>query len=129
MNKVITMGRLTDEPKVSETTTGKKMARFTLALDRIGEGADFPNYIAWEKRAELIEKYCHKGNKIGIVGRLQTGSYEGKNGKVYTTDIVVEEIDFCEKKQKDGTEGQPQENPSDDFMKIPEGIGEQIPFA
>ncbi len=129
MNKVITMGRLTDEPKVSETSTGKKMARFTLALDRIGEGADFPNYIAWEKRAELIEKYCHKGNKIGVAGRLQTGSYEGKNGKVYTTDIVVDEIEFCEKKQKDETDGQPKENPAEEFMAIPEGIGEEIPFG
>lgn len=129
MNKVMTIGRLTDEPKVSETTTGKKIARFTLALDRIGEGADFPNYIAWEKRAELIEKHCHKGMKIGVVGRLQTGSYEGKNGKVYTTDIVVDEIEFCEKKQKDETDGQPKENPTEEFMKIPEGIGKEIPFG
>ena len=129
MNKVMTIGRLTDEPKVSETTTGKKIARFTLALDRIGEGADFPSYIAWEKRAELIEKYCHKGNKIGIVGRLQTGSYEGKNGKVYTTDIVVDEIEFCEKKQKDETDGQPKENPTEEFMAIPEGVKEELPFA
>ena len=84
MNKVMVMGRFTDEPKVSETQSGKKIARFTLALDRIGEDADFPSFIAWEKRAELIENYCHKGHKIGIVGRIQTGSYEGKNGKVYT---------------------------------------------
>ena len=125
----MTIGRLTDEPKVSETTPGKKIARFTLALDRIGEGADFPNYIAWERRAELIEKYCHKGTRIGVVGRLQTGSYEGKNGKVYTTDIVVDEIEFCEKKQKDETDGQRKENPTEEFMKIPEGIGKEIPFG
>ena len=129
MNKFVGIGRLTDEPKVSETQSGKKIARFTLALDRIGEGADFPSFIAWEKRAELIEKYCHKGNKIGVVGRIQTGSYEVKNGKVYTTDIVVDEIEFCEKKQKDGSEGQPKENPEEEFMKIPEGIDETIPFA
>lgn len=129
MNKTISIGRLTDEPKISETQAGKKIARFNLALDRIGEGADFPSYIAWEKRAELIEKYCHKGQKIGIVGRIQTGSYEGKNGKVYTTDIVVEEIEFCEKKANDGSAGQPKENPSDEFMKIPEGVENEIPFS
>lgn len=129
MNKFVGIGRLTDEPKVSETQSGKKIARFTLALDRIGEGADFPSFIAWEKRAELIEKYCHKGNKIGVVGRIQTGSYEGKNGKVYTTDIVVDEVEFCEKKQKDGSEGQPKENPSGEFMAIPEGVKEELPFA
>ena len=129
MNKTISIGRLTDEPKISETQAGKKIARFNLALDRIGEGADFPSYIAWEKRAELIEKYCHKGQKIGIVGRIQTGSYEGKNGKVYTTDIVVEEIEFCEKKANDGSAGQPKENPTDEFMKIPEGVENEIPFS
>ena len=129
MNKTISIGRLTDEPKISETQAGKKIARFNLALDRIGEGADFPSYIAWEKRAELIEKYCHKGQKIGIVGRIQTGSYEGKNGKVYTTDIVVEEIEFCEKKANDGSAGQPKENPTDEFMKIPDGIENEIPFS
>ena len=129
MNKVITVGRFTDEPKVSETQSGKKVARFTLALDRIGEGADFPSYIAWEKRAELIEKYCHKGHKIGIVGRLQTGSYEKDGKKVYTTDIVVDEIEFLEKKEKDGSEGQPKENPSEEFMAIPEGVKKELPFA
>ena len=129
MNKTISIGRLTDEPKISETQAGKKIARFNLALDRIGEGADFPSYIAWEKRAELIEKYCHKGQKIGIVGRIQTGSYEGKNGKVYTTDIVVDEIEFCEKKANDGSAGQPKENPTDEFMKIPEGVENEIPFS
>jgi len=130
MNKVISIGRLTDEPKVSETSNGKKIARFTLALDRIGEGADFPSYIAWEKKAELIEKHCHKGQKIGVVGRIQTGSYEKDGNKVYTTDIVVDEIEFCEKKRElDGSEGQPTENASDGFMKIPDGIDKELPFG
>lgn len=129
MNKVISIGRLTDEPKIAETSSGKKIARFTLALDRIGEGADFPSYVAWDKKAEVIENYCHKGQRIGITGRLQTGSYEGKNGKVYTTDVVVEEIEFLEKKANDGSAGQPKENPTDEFMKIPDGIQEEIPFS
>lgn len=128
MNKTISIGNMTDEPKITETSTGKKMARFTLALNRMNEGADFPSFVAWEKKAEFIENYCHKGTKLAIEGHIQTGSYEGKNGKVYTTDIVCDQIEFCEKKKKDGSEGQPIENPTDEFMKIPDGVDEEIPF-
>ena len=124
MNKTISMGRLTDEPKVRETQAGKKVAEFTMALDRIKEGADFPRFIAWDKKAEVIEKYCHKGTKLLIEGRIQTGSYEKDGHKVYTTDIVVENLEFCEKK----SEMQPA-NPTDEFMKIPDGINEEIPFV
>lgn len=60
MNKTISMGRLTDEPKVSQTSSGKKVARFTLALDRMKDGADYPNFIAWEKKAEFLENWCQR---------------------------------------------------------------------
>lgn len=129
MNEVISIGNMTKEPNISETQSGKKVARFTLALNRIGEGADFPSYIAWEQKAEIIEKYCHKGTKLAIKGHIQTGSYDGKNGKVYTTDIVCDKIELVERRQKDGSEGQPTENPKDEFMKIPDGIDEEIPFT
>ena len=125
MNKVITMGRLTGDPKVSETTGGKKIARFTLALDRIGEGADFPNFIAWEKKAEVIEKYFSKGSRIMVIGRIQTGSYTNRDGKkVYTTDVIVEEIEFMDSKKKDEPEEKPEEN---DGFVMPE-IDEELPF-
>ena len=124
MNKTITMGRLTDEPKVSQTQSGKKVAKFNMAVDRIGEGTDYPSFIAWEKRAEFIENYCHKGTKLLIEGHIQTGSYEKDGKKVYTTDIIVEKTEFCEKKSAE----QPA-NPTDEFMKIPDGIDEQIPFS
>lgn len=129
MNKALLSGRLTDEPKVSETNSGKKVARFTLAVDRAKEGADFISCVAWDKSAEFAQKYCHKGVKYLVEGHIQTGSYDGKSGKVYTTDVVCEHIEFCEKKKLDGSEGQPSKNESDDFMKIPEGIGEEIPFG
>ena len=129
MNKVIITGRFTDDPKVAETATGKKYARFSMAVDRNGEGADFPSCIAWEKTAELVEKYCRKGGKYLAEGRIQTGSYEGKSGKVYTTDVVVDRIEFLEKKKADdGSEGQPTENPKDEFVMIPEGADEELPF-
>lgn len=128
MNKTISIGNMTDDAKITETSTGKKVARFTLALDRMNEGADFPNFVAWEKKAEFIDKYCHKGTRLAIEGHIHTGSYEGKNGKVYTTDIVCDQIEFCERKKKDGSEGQPEENPTDEFMKIPDGVEDEIPF-
>lgn len=130
MNLTISKGNMTDEPRITETKNGKKKAEFTLALNRMKEGADFPRFIAWEKRAELIEKWCHKGTGLLITGHIQTDSYEGKNGTVYTTDIICDTIEFCDKKQKamDGTEGQPKQNPDDGFMNIPDGLDEEIPF-
>ena len=126
MNKVIAIGNLTDDPKVTYTNNGKCKAEFTLALNRAKEGADFPRFIAWEKTAELFEKYIHKGQKVGIEGHIQTGSYENKEDKkVYTTDVIVERVEFLEKKKQEET--QPTENPAD-FVKIPEGLDEEIPF-
>jgi single-strand DNA-binding protein len=127
MNKTISCGNMTDEPKVTTTSTGKKKAEFTLALNRMNDGADFPRFVAWEKNAENIEKWCHKGTKLLVEGHIQTGSYDGKNGKVYTTDIIVERFEFVGKKQEPA-EGIGK-NESEEFMKIPEGVGEEIPFA
>lgn len=128
MNITISQGNMTDDPKITKTQSGKTKAEFTLALNRIKEGADFPRFIAWEKKAEIIEKWCHKGTKLTIEGHIQTGSYENKEGKkVYTTDIIVDQIEFCEKKM-DGSAGQPKENPQDEFMTIPDDINEEIPF-
>ena len=128
MNRTISMGNLTDDPKIFQTASGKKYARFNLALPRMKEGADFPRFIAWEKKAEFMEKWCHKGMKLLVEGHLQTGNYESENGKVYTTDIVCDQIEFCERKPKDGTEGQPKEDNPIPFMDIPDSIDEEIPF-
>lgn len=102
MNKVILMGRVTKdtELKVSGETT---IARNALAVDRPSSGgersADFINLVAFGKVAEIMEKYCFKGTKILIEGRIQTGSYTNKDGqKIYTTDVVVTSIEFCESK-------------------------------
>lgn len=128
MNRVIAIGNLTDEPKVTYLQSGKAKAEFTLALQRMKEGADFPRFIAWEKKAEFMEKYCHKGMKLAVEGHIQTGSYEKDGKKVYTTDIICDNIEFCEKKKADETTGQPTEN-ANEWMKIPEGIDKELPFA
>ena len=103
MNKVVLMGRLTKDPEIRATQDGKRVASYTLAVDRKvakqEQKADFISCTAWEKKAEFAEKYLSKGMKIAISGRLQTGSYTDRNGNtVYTTDVVVEDQEFCEKK-------------------------------
>lgn len=125
MNKVVLMGRLTKEPEVRRTTEDKAVARFTVAINRRGnnEETDFINCVAFGKTAEVIEKYFNKGNRICLSGRIQTGSYTNKDGaKVYTTDIVVEELDFVETKGNSATSA-----PVDTNGFSP--IQEELPFA
>lgn len=99
MNKTLLTGRFTADPKVTykgDTT----IARGTIAVNRRKEGADFISVVAFGKTAEFIEKYFRKGMKADISGRIQTGSYDDKNGKkVYTTDVVIEDIEFGESKK------------------------------
>lgn len=93
MNNVILIGRLTSDPELKQNEKYTQ-CKFTLAVNRLKEGTDFINCIAWNKQAELINKYLHKGNQVAIEGRIQTGSYDGKNGKVYTTDVIVQNLNF-----------------------------------
>ena len=135
MNKVILMGRLTRDPEIrySQGANTTCVARYTLAVDRKfkQEGqptADFINCIAFGKLGEFAEKYLHKGVKIAVTGRIQTGSYNNKDGqKVYTTDVVVEEQEFCESKANQQTERPRPATDADGFMNIPDGI-EDLPF-
>lgn len=133
MNKVIEIGRLTKDPEVrySATKDNQQMAiaRYSLAVDRKGKdaGSDFISCVAFGKQGEFAEKYLKKGMKIGISGRIQTGSYTNKEGhKVYTTDVVVEEHEFCEKKGEENTQPEPEKAP--DFIDIPEGAINDLPF-
>lgn len=138
MNKAILMGRLTADPEVrySQGEHASVAARYTIAVKRRykkqGEeqAADFLRCVAFGKNAEFAEKYLHKGMKIAIWGRIQTGSYTNQEGqKVYTTDVVVEEHYFVESKSsvqnQSGTESGAKQ---DDFMDIPDGIDEELPF-
>lgn len=143
MNNVVLVGRLTRDPDVRYTDGGTSIARFSLAVDRRfkkddGPTADFPNCVAFGKPAEFIEKYFHQGMRIGVQGRIQTGSYENQDGvKVYATDIVVENCEFVESKAAsegsgfEGTAGKKSSSnkpDTDGFMNIPDGIDEELPF-
>lgn len=136
MNKVILMGRTTKDAEVrySQGANPTAVAKITLAVDRKfkkdGEStADFINCTAFGKTAEVIEKYVTKGTKIAVVGRIQTGSYTNKDGqRVYTTDVMVEELEFCESKNSQSN-SQPSPKPSPDgFMSIPDGVDDELPF-
>ncbi len=138
MNKIILMGRLTKDPEVrySQGNNPMAIARYTLAVERKfnrdGEpNADFINCIAFGKNGEFAEKYLHKGMKILVEGRWQSGNYTNKDGqKVYTNDCVVESCEFAESKNANQSE-RPQPAPqtdSDGFMAIPDGIDEELPF-
>lgn len=102
MNKVILMGRLTKEPEIRQSGDTTVM-RDSLAVDRYKDGADFINLVAFGKTAEFFDKYLRKGSKILIEGRIQTGSYQKQDGsRVYTTDVVVERVEFAESKGAQG---------------------------
>lgn len=136
MNSVQLLGRLTRDPDVRYTDGGSTVAKFTLAVDRRfkqegGDSADFINCIAFGKTAEFIERYVFKGTKIALNGRIQTGSYTNKDGvKVYTTDVVVENVEFAESKNSNSNAGNNSAAPAPngDFMSIPDGIDEELPF-
>lgn len=127
MNKVILLGRLTDEP-TNYSKDDKYMAKFTIAVDRKykTEGqasADFISCVVFGKTAEFILKYFHKGMKIAIEGRIQTGSYVKDGVKRYTTDVIVEAAEFAESKKVDDT---PPAVGSD--WLPPESIEDDLPF-
>lgn len=145
MNKFIGIGRLTRDPDVRYTQGENSMcvARYTLAIDRHvkrdqnQQTADFISCVAFGKSGEFAEKYLHKGMKIAVTGRIQTGSYTNREGqKVYTTDIVVEDQEFAESKSAQQTGGVPQQkngqpdNIADEggFMDIPDSLDEDLPF-
>ena len=146
MNKVVLMGRLTRDPEVrySQGAEPLAIARYTLAVDRRfvrrdsgnEQTADFIQCVAFGKAGEFAEKYFKQGTKIAVSGRIQTGSYTNKDGvKVYTTEVVVEEQEFAESKNTNGSGSAPSADrpaPADasaeGFMSVPEGIEDDLPF-
>ncbi len=111
INRVVLVGRLTKDPELRYTPSGVPMARFTIAVNRTfsnqqGEReADFISCIAWRKQAENLANFMKKGSLIGVEGRIQTGSYEGQDGKrVYTTDVVADAVQFLESRSGTGNQ-------------------------
>ena len=143
MNKVILLGNLTRDPEIRYSQGEKQMAvaRFSIAVNRRfandGEtNADFFNCTAFGKTAEFIEKYFRQGSRMSLVGRIENNNYTNKNGeKVYSVQIMVEEVEFAERKSAQSnnqTQNQNQQAQAnggdDDFMSIPDGIEDGLPF-
>lgn len=148
MNKVILMGRLTRDAEVrySQGDNSSAYARFNLAVDRRfkrdgdEQTADFISCVAFGKIAEFLERFGRKGTKFVLEGHIQTGSYTNKDGqRVYTTDVIAEQMEFAESKGNGGNNNSnggsgsapaptPTGNVGDGFMNIPDGIDEELPF-
>lgn len=138
------IGRLTADPEVRYTQGDQPIciASYRLAVERRGkkvegqQNADFISIKAFGKGGEFAEKYLHKGMKVAVSGHIQTGSYTRQDGQnVYTTDVIADEQEFCESKAANDVaqntapkETQKEKPPIDDFMSIPNGIDEELPF-
>jgi single-strand DNA-binding protein len=105
MNLVILSGNLARDPEKSYTNSGMSVTRFTIAVNRFsrkegGQDADFIRITCFDKQADLVEKYLTKGSKVAVEARVQTGSYQGKDGNtVYTTDFIANRVEFMDRKR------------------------------
>ena len=129
MNKVMLMGRLTKSPEVKylQNENHTAMARYMLAVDcRYGKETDFIPSVTFGKNAEFAEKYLHKGLKIVVSGRIQTGSYTDSDGKkIYTMNVLVEEHYFAEGRKQPETDAK-KGTDKDGFMEV--SGGKELPF-
>ena len=125
MNKVFLIGRLTRDPELRYTGSNTAVATFSLAVNRNfsnqnGEReADFINCVVWDKQAENLVRYQHKGNQIAVEGRIQTRNYDDKDGKkVYVTEVLVNNVNFLDAKSSG--------NSGNDFNNLPEPPMEEV---
>ncbi len=149
MNKVILMGNLTRDPEIRYTQSENSLAiaRFSIAVNRRfsrqgDTDTDFFNCTAFGRQAEFVEKYFKQGSRMLLTGRVQNDNYTNKNGeKVYSVQIIAEEIEFAERKStadanasRGGNGGfgggapEPTAAANDDFMDIPSGLEDGLPF-
>lgn len=121
MNKVELIGRLTKDPEVKLTTNQTAYCNFTVAVDRRFKDkdgqrqSDFINCVAWKQTADFINKYFHKGSRIGLCGSIQTRSYEKDGQKVFITEVLVDEVEFVESKTEAKEAAQPKKDSHADY--------------
>ena len=138
MNRIILMGRLTAEPDLKYSSKDASMAivRYSLAVDRKfakkedgSKATDFIRCVAFGNAAVFASKYFHKGQKVLVSGRIQTGSYTNKDGqKVYTTDVILEDQEFAESK-KEGTVSTTKDSVYDGFNDIEGSTTDDVLFG
>lgn len=121
MNKVILIGRITNDIEIRYLNNQQQtpMVAVNVALDRYGkEGADFPRVKIFGKQAENLHKYCIKGNRIGVEGRIHTDSYQSDGRTVYVTEVIADRVEFLDYKPKDTAEASPEDIPADSFQQL-----------
>ena len=127
MNQVVLSGRLSRDPETrySSGENATAISRYSLAVNRPGKdkGADFVSCVAFGKAGEFVEKYLKKGTKVIVHGHIQTGSYEKDGHKVFTTEVVVTDHEFCESKREENKGNAV----PDTFEDVP--ITEELPFT
>ena len=136
MNSVILTGRLTKEPELKTTQSNISVCSFTLAVDKQykdengDKQADFISCVAWRVTAELIVKYKHKGDLIGVQGKLSTRQYETENGMKYVTEVVCDQVEFLESKRTEVKEEKKEEPEQDEFYETSKKLAqeEDLPF-
>lgn len=145
MNNVSLVGRLVRDPEVRYgQNESVSVAKFSLAVERKWKRdgdptVDFINCTVFGKSAEFTEKYFRKGMRVAITGRIQTGSYKNKDGQtVFTTEIIVESQEIAQSKSESNESStasnaeagkSPYGSSGDDFMSIPEGTEDELPFS
>jgi len=125
INRTVLVGRLTRDPELRYTSSNKAFARFTIAVNRTFAGAngereaDFISCIVWNRQAENWARFVKKGSLIGVEGRIQTGSYDDKDGiRKFTTDVVCDSVQFLEPKGSENNESQDSEFNNDYKQKF-----------
>ncbi|MCQ2282354.1 MAG: single-stranded DNA-binding protein [Bacteroidales bacterium] len=137
MNKVLLMGRLAKEPEIRQTRSGKSTASWVLAVDKPykkdrpeGEPtADFIPLVSWDKSADFVGQYLHKGSRVMVEGRMQVRSYEAQDGsKRWITEVVTQNIEFADSKPKDGGYGQQQGGYAQAYNGFGQPTNQGVPY-
>ena len=126
LNHSTIMGRLTSDPELRRTNTGKAVCSFTIANDKPGKdsGASFIDCVAWEKTADFISNYFAKGSMVVLEGRLESRQYETKDGQKRTVlEVVVSQAHFCERKKEEPAKATAPGN-----FELLDGVDEALPF-
>lgn len=132
MNSISLTGRITKDLELKETTNGKKVSEFSLAVNRIGEGTDFVTCQVWGTQAENLTKYQGKGSLIGVVGSLRTDTYEVEGNKKYKTYVLVSNIEYLSAKKEENAQNiqntvqKPEEDPFANVTDVYSDFGEKI---
>ncbi len=129
MNNISLVGRLTADPELKQTQSGISVTSFALAVDRPGskDQTDFLNIVAWRQTAEFVCRYFHKGQRMGLIGKLTSRPYEDKNGNKRTAyEVVADHVEFVESKK--ASDGNTTNNTTSTFDEYEEIADDDLPF-